>query len=71
MKYTVGGAVVLAGVGGTLFMHYRNDHLACVTKPKGGNDSDIREMLYLVPKNLDHYVGIHPIDSHISTATTT
>ena len=47
---------VLAGVGGTLFMHYRNDHLACVTKFKGGDDKDIREALCLVPKNLDHYV---------------
>lgn len=61
IKYAVGGAVVLAGAGATLFMHYRNDHLACITKPKGGSDNDIRETLYLVPEDMGNYVGVRSV----------
>ena len=50
--------MVLAGVGGTLFVHYRNDHLACITKPIGGEGADFRESLYLIHKDLGKYVAI-------------
>ena len=61
VKYAVGGAVLLAGAGGTLFMHYRNDHLACITKPKGGSDNDIRETLLLLPRDIGDYVGVRSV----------
>lgn len=52
----IGSAVVLVGVGGLYRYHTNNDHLACISKVKGDNGSNLFETLYLMPKNLESKV---------------
>lgn len=51
-------ALIVACAGGIVRYHNNNDHLSCISKGKGGDGKDLREMLFLVPKNLeDQYDG--------------
>lgn len=49
-------ALIVACAGGIVRYHNNNDHLSCISKGKGGDGKDLREMLFLVPKNLEDQV---------------
>ena len=60
-KIAIGTVVVLLGCGGLYRYHAGNDHLACISKVKGNNGSNILETLYLMPKDLESKVRISPL----------
>lgn len=47
---------MILGCGGLYRYHTGNDHLACISKAKGGDTTNILETLYLAPKHLEDKV---------------
>lgn len=54
--YAYGSLALILGCGGLYRYHSNNDHLSCINKVKGGNNTNILETLYLAPKHLEEKV---------------